>query len=144
MIVVCPGAKISTVSVMSPEAGKIVVVEKVLSVQYDVVVVVLYGSLTITETVPLTPSSGLMVVVDSAVPGPYTVVVTLGSGSYTVTSTVPEDEGLLVAVEVKVPVHGTVVVTAAGQIVVSGNVNTLLVKSVMTTPLGDVIDNMNL
>ena len=32
-----------------------VVVEKVLPVQYDVVVVVLYGSFTITDMVPLAP-----------------------------------------------------------------------------------------
>lgn len=71
------------------------------------------------------------------------MVVTLGSGLYTVTSTVPVDVGVPLAVEVKVPVHGTVVVVTAGQKVVSGNENTLLAKLVMTTPLGDLIENDN-
>ncbi len=47
--------------------------------------------------------------------------------------------GELVAVDVAVPVHGTVVVANAGQKVESGKVNTLLEKSEITMPLGDVM-----
>ena len=59
--VVCPGRNTSTVSVAPLEAGEIVVVEATLPVQYEVVVVVLYGSSTMTQIVPFGPE-GYMVV----------------------------------------------------------------------------------